>query len=137
MSHNAMFPGLVVDETGTPATVAHIGGEAFYVIDDQGFHRHIEAEKVDRQAVNFFMEQLKGNEGMAVDQAMQMTGQDDLFARAAMDAEIRNLDAEDIVGQIIPPQARDMLAMMGFRIVIDYRGDIIRMDQPGLPDDEE
>jgi hypothetical protein len=37
--------------------------------------------------------------------------------------------------QGIPDEARQMLGMMGFRIVVDYHGEVIRIDQPGVADD--
>jgi hypothetical protein len=134
-----MFADLVFDENNNPLELAYVGGDAFYVIDDDGFHRHIDAEQVDRKVVAFFVEQLQGNQDMAVEQMMKMTGQDDLMAKAAMDAQIRNVNVDDIVGQILPQQARDMLGMMGFRIILNYRGEIVRLDQPSasLDDDDD
>ena len=132
-----MFANLVFDENGNPLEIANVGGEAFYVIDDDGFHRHIDAEKVDREVVTFFVEQLQGNQDIAVEQLMRMTGQDDLMAKAAMDAQIRNVNVDDIVGQILPQQARDMLGMMGFRIIVNYRGEIVKMEQPSAPIDPD
>ena len=130
-----MFEGLVIDENDNAVTVKCIGGESFYVIDDQGFLRHIEADQIDRQVVTFFVEQLKNNKSMAVEQALKMTGQDDLFAKAAMDSQIDNIEVDDIVGQMLPMQAKQMLGMLGFRIIVNYRGDIVKLDQPAAPDD--
>lgn len=132
-----MFADLVYDENNNPLELANVGGDAHYVIDDDGFHRHIDAEEVDRKVVAFFVEQLQGNQDIAVEQMMKMTGQDDLMAKAAMDAQIRNVNVDDIVGQILPQQARDMLAMMGFRIILNYHGEIVRMDQPSAPADDD
>ena len=129
-----MFEGLVIDESDNLVAIKHINGEAFYVVDDDGFMRHIEAEQIDREVVTFFIEQLKNNKGMAVDQAMKMTGQDDIFAKAAMDSQIDKINVEDVVGQMLPAQAREMLGMMGFRIVVNYRGEIVRLDQPSAPE---
>ena len=58
MARQAMFDGLIVDEFENPVAMAVIGGEAQYVVDDDGFHRHIDAEYVDRQILVFFIEQL-------------------------------------------------------------------------------
>lgn len=137
MARFAMFENLVYDEAGNPLEISNVGGDAFYVVDDDGFHRHIDAEEVDRKVVAFFVEQLQGNQDIAVEQMMKMTGQDDLMAKAAMDAQIRNVNVDDIVGQILPQQARDMLGMMGFRIIVNYHGEIVRMDQPSAPYDED
>lgn len=136
MARMAMFNGLVYDENDSLVEVAFVGGEAHYVVDDMGFRRHVDAEQVDRQVLAIFMEQLQDNQGMAVEQAMKMMGKDDIFTKAALDSSIRNLDIEDIIGQQIPSQARDMMAMFGFRIIINYRGELIRFDQPAAPDDD-
>lgn len=135
MTHHAMFPDLVFDENDNRVDVTYVGGDAHYVIDDMGFKRHVPAETLDRQIVEIMMEQLQGNQDMAVDQALRMMGQDDLFTKAAVDAQIRNTTVEDVVGQMIPPQAREMMAMMGFKIIVNYRGELVKFDQPTIPHD--
>ena len=104
------------------------------MIDDAGFRRHIDAEQVDREILDMFLGQLEGNQDLAVAQALQMMGKDDLFTKAAVDAQLRNVDADAILAQGIPPQARDMLGMMGFRIIINYRGELVNIDPPQLPE---
>ena len=47
-----LFAGLVVDENDRPVQTASIGNEPAYVIDDDGFKRHIPAEQVDRAVLN-------------------------------------------------------------------------------------
>ena len=136
MAHQALFAELVYDERGTLVETAVIGGEAQYVVDDDGFHRHIDAEHVDRQVLAFFIGQLQANKDMAVEQIMRMTGQDDLFTKAAIDAQIENVNMDEIMKQGVPLQARNMLGMMGFRIIINVHGDVVDMDQPALPDEE-
>ena len=44
----ALFEGLVETEDGVKVEATTIGGEDFYVIDDQGFRRHVEAAAIDR-----------------------------------------------------------------------------------------
>jgi hypothetical protein len=131
MARQAMFDGLIFDEYDNPVTMAVIGGEAQYVVDDDGFRRHIDAEYVDRQILSFFIEQLSQNKDMAV----EMMGQDDLLTKAAIDASLRNLTADQIIAQGVPAQARDMLAMFGFRVVVNVHGDVVRMDQPAAPEE--
>lgn len=136
MAQQAFFRGLVYDEFDNPVESKTIGGEAFYVVDDQGFLRHIEAEQIDRRILTVFLEQLEENKDLAITQAMQMMGQDDLFTKAALDAQMRNIDVDQILQQGLPEQARNMMGMVGFRVVINVHGEIIRFDQPALPDDE-
>ena len=136
MARQAMFVGLVYDEYERLVETAVVGHEASYVIDDDGFHRHIDAEQVDRQVLGFFLQQLEDNKEMAVEQALNMMGKDDLFTKAALDAELRNIDMDKIMAQGIPEQARNMLGMLGFRIIINFHGEVIRLDQPNMPDSE-
>jgi len=136
MARQAMFAGLVYDEYERLVETAVVGHEANYVIDDDGFHRHIDAEVVDRQVLGFFLKQLEENKDLAVEQALNMMGTDDIFAKAALDAQLRNIDMDQIMAQGIPEQARDMLGMLGFRIIINFHGEVIRLDQPAMPDTE-
>jgi hypothetical protein len=136
MARQAMFAGLVYDEYERLAETAVVGNEANYVIDDDGFHRHIDAEIVDRQVLAFFLQQLEENKDLAIEQALTMMGTDDIFAKAALDAQLRNIDMDQIMAQGIPEQARNMLGMLGFRIIINFHGEVIRLDQPALPDTE-
>lgn len=135
MALNALFDGLVYDEFENPVTTVYIGGEAQYVVDDDGFRRHIDAEQIDRQVMSVFLQQLEDNKDIAVEQAMSMMGKDDLFTKAALDSEIRNVDMDKIIAQGIPLQAREMLGMLGFRIQINVHGEVIAIDQPSAPDD--
>ncbi len=136
MSNQAIFSGLVFDEQDRLVTVNYVGGEAFYVVDDEGFLRHVEAEKIDRKVLAIFIEQLQQNKDMAVTQALEFMGKDDLFTKAALDSSIENVDVDQLLKQGIPSQARDMMGMMGFRIIINYHGDIVDFDQPTMPFDE-
>jgi hypothetical protein len=136
MARQALFSGLVVDEDGRPVPTTYVGQDAVYVIDDNGFYRHIDADQIDRQVVNVFIEQLQQNKDVAITEALKFIGQDDLFAKAALDASIDTVNPDQVIAQGIPQQARDMLGMMGFRIVINFHGEIVRLDQPAVADDE-
>jgi hypothetical protein len=137
MAKQTMFAGLVYDEYDNLVDSAVVGGEAHYIIDDDGFLRHIDAEVVDRQVLGFFLDQLEENKDLAVEQALRMLGSDDLLTKAAVDASLRNVNMEQIIAQGVPTQARDMLGMLGFRVVIDVHGDLVRLDQPAAPDDSD
>lgn len=135
MARHALFAGLIYDEREIPVETTLIGSDAHYVVDDNGFRRHIDAEKVDRQILTLFLEQLEDNKDLAIEQALKLMGRDDLFSKAAIDASMRNLDMDQIIAQGIPEQARNMMGMMGFRVMINYHGELVRIDQPSLPDD--
>lgn len=135
MAGKALFEGLVFDENDNLLDVTRVGDEAFYIVDDQGFRRHVNAEEVDRQVLSFFLEQLEDNKDIAVQQALKMLGRDDLFTKAAVDSQFNNVNTEQILEQGIPAQARDMLGMLGFRITINLHGQVVSIDQPSMPEE--
>jgi hypothetical protein len=139
MAPTAMFTGLVFDEAGNPAEIAFVGNDACYVVDDDDFHRHIDAAQVDRAVLRFLREQVEDNREIAVQQMLEMMGQDDVFTKAAVESSINRM--EDTVGQPIPEDARRWLGMLGFKIVIDIHGNIVDLQMPaggviGEDDDE-
>ncbi|MCP5098465.1 MAG: hypothetical protein GY943_23185 [Chloroflexi bacterium] len=135
MARQALFEGLVYDEFDNLVETAVIGPDAHYVVDDAGFMRHIDAESVDRQVLAFFLQQLEENKDMAVEQAMSLMGKDDIFTKAAIASQLKNIDMDQIVAQGIPLQARNMMGMLGFRIIINVHGEVIKLDQPTAPDE--
>ena len=135
MSRVAMFAGLVVDEEGNAAEVTHVGENACYVVYDDDFRRHIDAEEVDRQVLRFMREQVEGQRDVAVSAVLDMMGKDDIFTKAAVEASINNM--EESVGQPIPEDARQLLGMMGFRIIIDIHGNVVDVNFPAGEIEEE
>lgn len=136
MANKALFQGLVYDENDNLVTTSFVGTDAHYVVDDDGFLRHIDSEAVDRQVLSFFLEQLEQNKDIAVEQAMSMMGKDDIFTKAAIDSSLSNISMDEIIAQGIPAQARDMMGMLGFRVIINVHGEVIKLDQPALPDED-
>lgn len=136
MATNAMFAGLVVDEDGNAAEIAWVGENACYVVMDDDFRRHIDAEEVDRQVLRFMRGQVEDNRDIAVSQMLEMLGKDDIFTKAAIESSINNIDKQ--VGQPIPEEARRWMGMLGFSIVIDFHGNVIDINLPagGIADDE-
>ena len=49
MALEPVFAGLVVDEFEQPVAHTFVGSELCYIVDDDGFKRHIPAEQIDRQ----------------------------------------------------------------------------------------
>jgi hypothetical protein len=137
MAKTAMFEGLVVDQRGNPTPVKWVGEQACYVVDDDGFLRHIDAAHVDRQVLAFIKGQVDANRDIAVDGVMQMMGQDDIFTKAAVESSIDKMD--ETVGQQIPAEARQWLGMLGFRIVLNEQGKVIDIELPagGIEGDED
>jgi hypothetical protein len=135
MSNKVLFAGLVVDENGQPLGVAITGDEAQYVLDDNGFLRHIDAEAVDRQVLAQLQGQIVANKDAVEEGIMKMMGSEDIFTKAAIDKSIKDMD--QVLKQGIPDEARQMLGMMGFRVVVNYHGEVVRIDQPGAVDDSD
>ena len=135
MSNKALFAGLVIDENGQPLEVAFTGDEAQYVLDDNGFRRHIDAETVDRQVLTQLQSQIEANKEAVEQGLMKMMGSEDIFTKAAIDKSIQNMD--QVLTQGLPDDARQMLGMMGFRVVVNYHGEVLRIDQPGVADDSD
>jgi hypothetical protein len=137
MARKAIFAGLIVDENENPVEVTYIGEESMYVVNDAGFRRHIPSETVDRQVLNMMKEQIKGNEDIIGEQTAKMLGQDDLFSRAIIQNQIKQIDQQfdQLMQTGIPDEGRAYMGMMGFKIVINLHGEIIRLDQPGVIDD--
>lgn len=128
----AFFEGLIETEEGLPVTVGYVGGVSHYVIDDHGFMRHVEAAPIDRAVLGQFLEQLQANRDEASTLMLQMMGQDDLFAKAMVDSTLRNIEVEQVLQQRLPPEARQWLGMIGFRIVINLHGEVVRIDMPAM-----
>jgi hypothetical protein len=135
MSNKAVFEGLVFDEAGRPLEVTTVGGEAQYVIDDQGFRRHIDAAVIDRQVISLIQEQVIANKDIVEESIMRMTGQDDLFTKASLDVSIKNM--AQLLERGIPDDARMWLGMMGLRIVVNLHGEVINLNWPGVASDDE
>lgn len=136
----ALFPGLVVDEYDRPVEVAYVGDEPCYVVDDAGFRRHIPSEQVDRQVLKAMTEQIEGHEDIISEQAAKMLGQDDIFSRAIIQNQLKNIDQQidNLFETGIPEEGLAYMGMMGFRIRINVHGEVIEINQPGVidPDSE-
>jgi hypothetical protein len=135
-----LFPGLVFDEQDNPADVIYIGDEPCYVVDDDGFLRHIPSEQVDHQVLDAMAEQIEGHEDILTDQAAKMLGQEDIFSRAMLLNQFKNIGAQldQLFETGIPQDALAYLGMLGFKIVINVHGEVVDLNQPGMiaPDDE-
>ena len=139
MSQRALFEGLVVNPDGQTVEVGYVGGEAHYVVPDGGFRFHVEAEGVDREVLRLLREQILANREAVTQGAMQMLGQDDLFTKAMIDSSLDNMEEHfsRLIAQGLPEETRAYLGMLGFRVVLNYHGEIVRLDQPGIGGPEE
>lgn len=136
MTAKAVFEGLVYDEYENPVAIGWIGSEPCYIVDDEGFKRHIPAEEVDRQVWQFIQSQIEGNEDMISEKTAEMLGQDDIFTMAAIQNQLKNLDEQfDQLKEVgIPEESRLYMGMIGFRIIISIHGEVLEVVQPGRVD---
>ncbi len=106
------------------------------MVDDAGFRRHIPAEHVDMQVLKAMQEMIQGNEDLLSEQAAKMLGQDDIFSRAMIETQLKQMDQQfdQLMETGIPEETRAYIGMTGFRIRIDLHGDVIDIEQPGMID---
>jgi hypothetical protein len=137
MPKQALFAGLVVDENDHAVETTRVGDEPFYVVDDSGFRRHIPAEQVDRVVLQHMQDMMKGSEGLISEQAAKMLGQEDVFTKAAIENQLKNMDQQfnALMQQGIPEEGRAYLGMLGFKIVINMHGEVIKIEQPSAAPD--
>ncbi|NUQ85559.1 MAG: hypothetical protein HUU11_12665 [Anaerolineales bacterium] len=138
MPREPLFAGLVLDEFGNPAQTAFIGDEPCYVVNDAGFRRHIPSEQVDRQVLKQIADLMKGSEGIISEQTAKMLGQEDVFTKAAIEQQLKNIDKQfdQLMKTGIPEDARAYLGMMGFKVIINVHGEVLNVDQPGAASDD-
>lgn len=139
MPRQPLFQGLVVDENGNPAETAYIGSEPCYVVDDAGFRRHIPSEQVDRVVLSRISDMMKGSEEFLSEQTAKMIGQEDIFTKAMLEQQLKNIDKQfdQLLLMGLPEDTRVYLGMVGFRIVINVHGEVVRVEQPSAPQDED
>ena len=139
MQRQPLFAGLVLDEFGNAAETTIVGDEPCYVVDDAGFRRHIPAEQVDKQVLAQIANLMKGSEDLISEQTAKMLGQEDVFTKAAIEQQLKNIDKQfdQLMKAGIPEDMRTYLGMMGFKVTINMHGEVLDIDQPGTASDDE
>ena len=139
MARQPLFAGLVMDESGRAAETAFVGDEPCYVVDDYGFRRHIPSEQVDRQVLGQMADLMKGSEDYISEQTAKMLGQEDVFTKAAIEQQLKNIDKQfdQVLQTGIPEDMRAYLGMMGFKIIINMHGEVLKVEQPGAASDDD
>jgi hypothetical protein len=139
MAQKAVFAGLIVDENNEPVQTTYVGNEAMYIVNDAGFKRHIPSEQVDRQVLEFMQHQIEGHEDILSEQTAKMLGQEDIFTMAIIQNQLKNIaqQFETLLQTGIPDDGRTYLGMMGFKIVVNVHGEVIKVDQPGISSDDD
>jgi hypothetical protein len=133
---HALFAGLVFNEQDEPAEVVYIGAVPHYVILDDGFRRHVEAETVDRQIIELLRQQILSNQELVTEGMLAMLGKDDLFTKAMIDASIQNIDRhiDLLFQQGLHEDTRTWLGMLGFKVVVNVHGEVVHWDAPAQED---
>lgn len=139
MPNKILFQGLVYDENDNPVETAYVGDEPCYIVDDAGFMRHIPSEQVDRQVLESMREMITGHEDLLSEQAAKMLGQDDIFTKAMIETQLKQMDQQfDRIFEVgIPEESLTYMGMTGFRIKIDIHGNVVELNQPGMIDPDE
>lgn len=127
-ARSALFSGLIQDEAGNPVEAVMVSDVPNYVVDDAGFRRHVESEAVDRQVIEMLREQFIAHREIATEAMLQMMGKDDLFTKALIDASIKNMD--QVLERGLPDDVRAWLGMLGFRVIVNTHGEVVRLDMP-------
>jgi hypothetical protein len=135
MSTEPLFKGLVFDEKDQVVGTSMIGNEPCYVVDDDGFLRHVPSRDIDLQVLKTIGEQINGNEDMIADQTAKMLGQDDLFSHAIIMNQLKNVakQFDQLLETGMPEEARVYLGMTGFKVVINIHGELVQLIQPTAP----
>jgi hypothetical protein len=135
-----LFAGLVIDEYDNPVETAYVGDEPMYVVDDQGFRRHIPSAQIDRAVLQEMGEMIKGHEDLLSEQAAKMLGTEDIFSKAMLESQFKNIEQqfEEVLNSGIPEEGRAYMGMAGFQIRINVHGELLEVIQPGMidPDSE-
>ena len=131
-----LFAGLVVDENDNAVEYTLVGDEPCYVVDDEGFRRHIPSEQVDRQVLAQMAEMIEGHEDLLSEQTAKMLGQEDIFSRALLEQQFKNIDEqfEKVLETGFPEEGRAFLGMTGFKVRINLHGEVLEIEQPGMVD---
>jgi len=139
MAVKAVFESLVFDEKDNQLPVAFVGTEACYILDDDGFLIHIPSEQVDRQILDLILLQIEENKEMITEQTVNMIGQHDLFTHAIIQNQLDSIDEQMnlLIENGLPESSKAYLGILGFKVVINHHGDIIRVDQPSAPAPED
>lgn len=139
MARQPLFAGLIVDENDQPVGVTNVGDEPCYVVNDAGFLRHIPSEQVDRQVLMQMREMISGHEGIITEQTAKMLGQDDIFSRAMIEKQLKNIEKQfdALLDSGIPEEVRAYMRMTGFLVRINVHGELIELVQPSMEAPEE
>lgn len=123
-----IFEGLISNEQGELVGTAYLGNEAFYVIPDGDFKRHVEAARVDDVVIDLLHQQIEGSQDLIIDGVLKFLGREDLFTKASIDMALKNF--EQGFRQADPEQWKPWLGMLGFKVIVNVHGEVVRLEYP-------
>jgi hypothetical protein len=124
----ALFGGLISNEAGEPVEVTSIGGEAFYVIPDGDFRRHVEAAAVDDAVLAQIKAQIDSAQDAIIEGVLDFIGKDDLFTKASVDLALQNF--EEGFRSADPAQWKPWLGALGLKVIVNVHGEVVQVDYP-------
>ena len=136
------LPGQTAFYRGKVRDVYSLGDQLIMVASDRiSAFDHILPRPIPYKGavLNQMAEMMKGSEDMLSEQTAKMLGQDDPFSKAMIENQLKNIDKqfEALMQTGFPEEMRAYLGMMGFKVVINYHGDVVRVEQPGSSGSDE
>ena len=125
----ALFGGLVFDEYERALDTGYVGDDPVYIINDAGFKRHVPAQKIDSLIFTEIQRAISGQENFLSEQAAKMMGANDVFSKALIENQLKNLDKQfsQLMDAGIPEDMKTYLGMSGFKVTVDYHGDLLEI----------
>jgi hypothetical protein len=95
----------------------------------------VDSEAIDRQVLEHLRSMIEGHEDLISQGTMRILGQEDIFTKAMIEASLRDVDTrfDELIARGMPDEARAWLGMMGFRIVVNLHGEVVRVEEPEQP----
>lgn len=139
MTKKPLFGGLVVDEYDRVLDTGSVGDEPVYIINDAGFKTHVPSRKIDLLVLGEIKKMIGGQEDFLSQQAARMMGTNDLFSKALIESQLKNIDKQfdQLLEGGIPEDMRAYLGMSGFKVTVDYHGDLLEIHSGGEITPEE
>ena len=135
----AIFEDLVYDPLERQLSVVYVGDEPTYVIDDDGFERHVTADEIDRQVWDLLSAGIEGKEELLSEQTAKMLGQDDIFSIAVIRSQLENRDQQflELQQKGFAHEVRMYMNMVGFKVIVSPRGEVMEVKQPSVTSDND
>ena len=130
----AIFEGLVFDEYDRQLPVVYVGDDPAYVIDDDGFNRHVSANEIDRQVWDYMNQGFEGNEDFISQKTAEMMGVDDIFSIAVIRKQLENRNEQfyELEEKGLPYDMRQYLNKLGIKVIVNQRGELMEIIHPSM-----